>query len=189
MSKAILTLLTIAAATWACGRQPLIAWPDAGPGAECGCAGLGGQSVDVGVDVGGVGGSTGTSDAAISGTGGTVFVRVPDGGFSPIIRDSGILNGILDAPRDSLLGMLFCGPEVRLGVPCSVSDQVCVLGSLGGVCTCVGGMYLCPLDTSSGPGPCPQGAVTGGFCLSPLSLCLGGGANACFCSVGSYSCF
>ena len=189
MTKAILTLLTVTSAAlgFSCGRQPLVALPDAGPIAECGCGGEGGQVMDVGL--GGHTGTGGTGTGGISGTGGTVFVRVPDGGFSSLIGDSGIMNRILDAPRDGLFGMLFCSPEVRLGVPCSVSGEVCVLGSLGGICTCVGGLYMCPLDTSSGPALCPQGAVTGGTCLSPLSLCMGGGANACFCSIGSYYCF
>ena len=105
-----------------------------------------------------------------------------------MLGDSGIIGGILDAPRDSLLGMIFCGPEAKLGVPCARDGEVCVLGSLGGACTCMRGIYICPVDTTNGPAPCPEGVKTGSPCLSPLSVCIGNGANACLCMLPNYFC-
>jgi hypothetical protein len=136
-------------------------------------------------------GSGGESGAAggSGGAGGTVFLRLPDGGLSALIGDSGILGGILDAPRDSLLGQIICGPEAKLGAACANDAPGCLLPSLGGVCACVGGMYLCPNNTSAGPAACPKGSATGSRCTSLMSVCIGGGANACLCGVGTYTCF
>ena len=130
----------------------------------------------------GNGGSTG------GGTPGVVL-RLPDGGLAAFLGDSGILGGILDAPRDSLVGQIICGPEARLGAPCSTGVLGCVLPSLGGACACANGTYICPLNTKDGPAACPSGAKTGARCISPLSTCIGGGANACVCGVGTYTCF
>jgi hypothetical protein len=113
---------------------------------------------------------------------------LPDGGISALIGDSGILGGILDAPRDSLLGQTICGPEAKLGAPCSTETPGCVLPSLGGACACLGGTYVCPINTAQGPTACPKGAATGVGCLSIMSVCIGGGANACICA-GTYTCF
>ena len=157
----------------ACGREPLTVPDD--------LAGEGGA----GSAPGGKGGKGG---AGGGGAGGTVVVRLPDGGISALLGDSGILNGILDAPRDSMLGQLICGPEARLGAKCTTDSQPCLLPSLGGACACVSETYVCPFDTTSGPQPCPSGAATGGGCLSPLAVCIGGGANACIC-LGTYTCF
>lgn len=158
----------------ACGRDPMVA-----PGEDLGQGGaLGGN--------GGQGGTNGGAGGA-GGAGGTVLVRLPDGGISALLGDSGILNGILDAPRDSMLGRLICGPEAKLGAKCARDTQPCLLPSLGGACTCVSGTYVCPFDTTSEPQPCPSGAATGGSCLSPLAVCIGGGANACIC-LGTYTC-
>jgi hypothetical protein len=164
MAKKALALASVALALLgsACGRQPL--------GVPPGSGGQSGQS----------GGSGGAG-------GGRVIWQLPDGGLSALIGDSGILGGILDAPRDSLLGQLICGPEVRLLAPCSPNTPPCLLPSAGGICACTNGNYLCPLNTTDGPLPCPPGATTGSPCLSPLSFCIGGGANACMC-IGTYTC-
>lgn len=169
MRKAILARLAVISMTLAgaCGRQPLLVWPDAG------CA-QSGQP-----DGGGGGGEAGGS---------TVLVQLPDGGLPSLLRDSGIVGGIMDAPRDSLLGRVVCGPEAKLGAPCSVDGQVCVLPSLGGACLCMNGITICPLDPSSGPTACPPTAQTGAPCFSPLSVCIGGGANACICRGLDYLC-
>lgn len=134
----------------------------------------------------GTGGRTGTG-----GNGGqTGFViPLPDGGLSLLLGDGGLLAGILDAPRDNVLGRIICGPEVRLGGACSTSDVGCLLPSLGGACACVSGFYLCPTNTAAGPTTCPAGAVTGSSCLTLLSTCIGGSANACVCGLGTYTCF
>jgi len=153
----------LAVCVGACGREPLIV-PE----------GSGGQS--------GAGGGSG-------GAGGTVIVQLPDGGISSLLGDSGVLGGILDAPRDSLLGQVICAPEVKLGATCSDDTPGCLLPSLGGACLCMNGNYLCPLNTAAGPQACPNGAATGSPCISPLSVCIGGGANACICGLGSYTCF
>jgi hypothetical protein len=160
----------------ACGRDPL-AVPDD-------MAGQGGT----GVPTTGKGGAGGVAGGGGGGAGGTVVVRLPDGGISALLGDSGILNGIMDAPRDSMLGQIICPPEARLGAKCSAGSPPCLLPSLGGACTCVSETYVCPFDTTSGPQPCPSGAATGGSCLSPLAVCIGGGANACIC-LGTYTCF
>ena len=135
----------------------------------------------------GSGGTSGSASGA-GGTGGTVFLRLPDGGISSILGDSGILGGILDAPRDSLLGQIVCGPEAQFGASCSTETPGCLLPSLGGACACIGGMYLCPTNTAQGPTACPKGAATGVRCTSMLSVCIGGAANACICA-GTYTCF
>jgi hypothetical protein len=132
----------------------------------------------------GQGGAAGTG-----GAGGTVILRLPDGGLSGILGDGGVLGGILDAPRDSLLGQVFCGPEARLGAKCGSDVPGCLLPSLGGACACINGTYLCPLNPAAGPQACPTGAATGKSCMSPLSVCIGGAANACICGLGSYTCF
>ena len=164
-----------------------------------GTGGGGGADVAIVIGTGGSGGLVGTGGGGAVGGGGTrttsgtggipVFIELPDGGLAALLGDSGILNIILDAPRDGLLGQLLCGPEAKLGAPCSADNQICVLPSLGGGCLCVSGTYLCPFDTTSGPTTCPLGAQTGGRCLSPLTVCIGGGANACLCGLGSYTCF
>jgi len=136
----------------------------------------------------GSGGATGSVSGS-GGSGGTVFLRLPDGGLSSFLGDSGILGGILDAPRDSLLGQMVCGPEAKIGAPCSTETPGCLLPSLGGACACISGMYLCPNNPSQGPTACPKGAATGKVCTSLLSVCVGGGANACICGVGTYTCF
>jgi hypothetical protein len=166
MGKKNFALLAFAMAIFAgaCGRDPLLV--SSSPGGQ---AGSGGGS-------GGAGG-------------GTVILHLPDGGISALIGDSGILGGILDAPRDSLIGQVICGPEAQIGAKCSTDSLGCLLPSLGGACACVSGTYLCPLNTSAGPQTCPQNAATGKSCISPLSVCVGGGANACICGLGSYTCF
>jgi hypothetical protein len=136
----------------------------------------------------GSGGESG-SFSGTGGTGGTVFLRLPDGGISSLLGDSGILGGILDAPRDSLLGQIVCGSEARLGASCSTETPGCLLPSLGGACVCIGGTYLCPNNPAQGPTACPKGAATGVSCSSMLSVCIGGGANACICGIGTYTCF
>jgi hypothetical protein len=178
MTKTILvaTAIVLAAPLGACGRQPLTvpASTDAGPDAS-GVTSSGGA--------GGRGGGAG-------GAGGNlVILRLPDGGLAALLGDSGVLGGILDAPRDSLIGQVFCGPEARLGATCSNDAPGCILPSLGGGCLCVNGYYLCPLNPNQGPTACPAGAATGTLCLSPLSVCIGGGANACICGLGSFTCF
>lgn len=179
MTKTILaaTALALAASTGACGRQPLTTpvAPDAGPVATGGVTSSGGAT--------GRGGGSG-------GAGGNlVILRLPDGGLSALLGDSGVLGGILDAPRDSLIGQVFCAPEAKLGAACSNDTPGCILPSLGGGCLCVNGNYLCPLNPNQGPTACPPGAASGTLCLSPLSVCIGGGANACICGLGSFTCF
>jgi hypothetical protein len=190
--------------TASCGRSPLEV-PDAatagdGPvragGGGFGAGGRGGFSTGGKggvIGAGGIGGFAGRG-----GSGGTVVLRLPDGGLPallgdgglpPLVGDGGLLNGILDGPRDSFVGQVLCGPEVRLGAPCSASALGCLLPSLGGACACVGGAYLCPTNTNAAPAPCPKGAATGDRCTSPLSTCIGGGATACICGLGSYTCF
>jgi hypothetical protein len=117
----------------------------------------------------------GGGDAARFPTLGGLGIRLPDGGLAVLLGDGG-------------LGQLLCGPEVRLGAPCSSDLPACVLSSLGGLCACVSGTYLCPLNTKAGPLPCPPGAATGAGCLSPLSTCMGGSAAACLCGLGTYLC-
>jgi hypothetical protein len=165
MSKANLAILSLALAivAGACGRQPLMA--------------AGGQEGGRSGGRGGAGGSI------------PVIVQLPDGGLPALLGDSGIMAGILDAPRDSLLGQLICGPEARFGASCSPETLPCLLPSLGGACVCINGTYLCPLNPEQGPTACPKQASTGAACISPLSVCIGGGANACICGLGSYTCF
>ena len=153
------TAAALAVLALACGRQPLTV-----------SSGSGGQS------------------GASGGSGGTVLIHLPDAGLAGLLGDSGILGGILDAPRDSLLGQIICGPEAKLGASCQADVPGCLLPSLGGLCYCASGMYICPLDPSKGPTACPAGAATGGRCISPLSVCIGDGANACIC-LGTYTCF
>jgi len=136
----------------------------------------------------GSGGASGSTSGS-GGTGGTVFLRLPDGGIASLLGDSGILGGILDAPRDSLLGQIFCGPEATFGASCSAETSGCLLPSLGGACACISGTYLCPTNPAQGPTACPNGAATGARCTSTLSVCIGGGANACICGIGTYTCF
>ena len=116
-----------------------------------------------------------------AGFGGGLGFQVPDGGLGFL------LGGILDAPRDNPLGQLLCGPEVHMGASCSSGVPGCVLPSLGGLCLCTSGVYVCPLNT----GPiqaCPRGAATGTKCNSPLSTCLGGSGVGCVCELGTYAC-
>jgi len=98
----------------------------------------------------GADGSRGVGDSPGSGGRGGIGFPFPDGGLG------GLLGGILDAPRDNLVGLIVCGPEVRLGASCSSNVLGCVLPSLGGICLCTSGFYVCPLNT----GPlqdCPRG--------------------------------
>lgn len=174
MSELGLRALVLAAAILgvACGRAPLDV-----PADSTGQGGAGGKR--------GPGGHAGVPGG---GAGGSVFVRLPDGGIASLLGDSGILGGITDAPRDSLLGQMICGPGVRFGAPCVTSSIPCLLPSLGGACLCVGGSYLCPLDPTAAPQPCPAGAATGAACFSLMSVCVGGGANGCLC-MDTYTCF
>jgi hypothetical protein len=167
--------MVLVVAAGACGRVALLSSPDAD--GEGGVVGSSGHS-----------GSGGRGGGGAAGSGGTVLLRLPDGGISALLGDSGILGGILDAPRDSMLGQILCGPEVKLGARCSTDTTPCLLPSLGGACTCVSGNYLCPFDSTSGPQACPSAAKTGASCSSPLAVCIGGGANACLCA-GTYICF
>ncbi len=114
---------------------------------------------------GGAGGATG---------GGGFGFPLPDGGIAALLGDGGV-------------GQLICGPEVRLGAPCSAGVPICVLSSLGGVCACLSGTYLCPASTAPAS-PCPPGAANGVSCRSPLSICIGGVAAACICGLGTYTC-
>jgi len=143
--------------------------------------------------------------ADVAGSGG-VFV-LPDGGLLALIEgnsilggildsgilggilDSGTLGGIMDASRDGLIGQAICDSKVKTGDACSsATTPGCVLSNLGGLCACLNGAYLCPANTSQSPQPCPATAATGTTCLSPLSTCIGGSANACICGLGSYIC-
>jgi hypothetical protein len=170
MSNKLLAQMLFAAAlvVASCGRDGLAvsAGRDASP--------------DQAKDAGGsrdVGGSPGFG----GGRGGGLGFQFPDGGLG------GLLGGILDAPRDNLLGQLLCGPEVRMGASCSSNVLGCVLPSFGGLCLCTSGVYVCPLNT----GPlqdCPRGAATGTKCISPLSACLGGSGVGCICELGTYAC-
>ena len=169
MGKKSLAQLAVALAVLAggCGREPLMV-------------------------PAGSGGHPGGGGSGAGGAGGTVILQLPDGGISSLFGDSGILGGILDAPRDSLLGQVICDPEAKLGAACSNAMPGCLLPSLGGACACINGNYLCPLNTAAGPQACPKGAATGSTCISPLSVCIGGGANACLCGgLGGlvYTCF
>jgi hypothetical protein len=193
MCKGIFALLAVISMTviGACGRQPLETLPGAGgQGGQSGHTGHFGTGGTIGI---GTGGTTGTGGipgtGGITGSGGSTSIfQLPDGGLPALLGDSGLIGGIMDAPRDSLIGQLFCGSEARLGAPCSVDGQMCVLPRMGGACLCVGGTYLCPLDPSSGPTACPPNAVTGAPCYSPLAVCIGGGANACICRGLDYLC-
>jgi hypothetical protein len=131
-------------------------------------------------------------DAGLSGLLGDAGIRlppVPDGGLSELLGDSGIIGGIMDAQRDGLIGLLVCGPEAKLGAACSTASTGCVLPSLGGACLCLNGVYLCPTSTTNGPSVCPAGATTGARCTAPLTTCTGGGATACLCGLGTYTCY
>jgi hypothetical protein len=105
---------------------------------------------------------------------GTLVALLPDGGLAALLGDGG-------------LAQIVCGPKVRLGTPCSDTTPACVLSSLGGICACVSGSYVCPLNTGA-PKPCPPGAATGTSCMSPLSTCFGGSTNGCLCGLGTYTC-
>ena len=118
------------------------------------------------------------------GAGGITFV-IPDADIGSLLRDGG-LNGILDAPRDSIVGQIICGPEVKLGASCSGTSQACVLPNLGGVCLCQNGTYLCPTNTTGTPAACPSSALSGGSCAAMMSTCIGD-SYACLC-VLSYVC-
>ena len=182
-------VIALAAFGTACGRVGLLPAKDSGaPSGSLGGSG--------GSGAGGSGGSgpAGARDAgadgkANSGGAGGFVLPLPDGGLSVLFGDGGLLAGILDAPRDSLLGQIICGPEAKLGAPCSSAGVPgCILPSLGGVCACLNGSYVCPLGTGA-PQTCPQGAETGSSCISPLSTCIGGAVNGCICGVGTYTCF
>jgi hypothetical protein len=130
----------------------------------------GGMMVNLGS--GGAGGKSG-------GAGGFAF-SLPDGGLSSLFGGGGLISG-------GLAGMIVCGPEAKLGAKCSGDVPGCLLPSLGGVCVCISGTYLCPQNTTAGPTACPPGAATGKTCTSPLSACVGGAAG-CICGPGTYFC-
>jgi hypothetical protein len=168
--------------------------PDGGLGALLGDAGLAGL-------VGGLLGDGGLAallgDAGLTGLLGDAPLSLPDGGLgsflgdaslTSLLDDSGIVNGILDAPRDSVVGQIICGNEVKLGAACSTDSLGCVLPSGGGACACLGGIYICPASTTAGPQTCPADAVNGGKCTTPMALCTGAGTKACFCVLGTYVC-
>jgi hypothetical protein len=135
-----------------------------------------GGGLMVNLNSGGGGGAGGNS----GGAGGFAF-SLPDGGLSALFGDGGLLSG-------GLAGQIVCGPEAKLGAKCSGGAPGCVLPSLGGVCVCLSGNYLCPANPAVGPTLCPAGATTGKSCVSPLSTCLGGGGAGCICGVGTYVC-
>jgi len=187
-------------------------------GASCTRSGLtspadSGTQIDASMDSSGAGDAK-DGAADVAGSGG-VFV-LPDGGLLALIEgngilggildsgilggildsgtlggilDSGILGGIMDASRDGLIGQAICDSNVKTGDACSSATTLgCVLSNLGGLCACLNGAYLCPANTSQSPQPCPATAATGTTCLSLLSTCIGGSANACICGLGSYIC-
>jgi len=163
----------------------VIRLPDGGLAGLLGDGGLAGLLGDGGL-------SSLLGDAGLSGLladAGIVLPPLPDGGLSELIGDSGIVGGIMDAQRDGLVGQVFCGPEVKVGAACSTASTGCILPSLGGACLCLAGVYLCPTSTSSGPSVCPTGVATGARCTAPLTTCAGGGAAACFCGLGTYTCY
>ncbi len=197
----------------ACGRNAMLLdgqgdaaaqHPGSG-GALHGTGGAGGGAAGVtSIASGGIIGTGGLSarggaggSSVGGGSGGIIVIRIPDGGLPSLpdgglpalLGDSGLLNGILDAPRDSVLGQVICGSEAKLGAPCPTTSQGCVLPSLGGACLCANGIYLCPANTTAGPQTCPTGATTGAACTAPLTTCVGGGAAACICGLGTYTCF
>jgi hypothetical protein len=193
-SLAWLSAAVMMSAFLACGRQPLTASsPDSSPGTFD--SGVRDGAKDIGNATGGTGGATGGTGGAAIGTGGQTgaggigfpFV-LPDGGLSALLGDSGLINGILDAPRDSLLGQIICPPEIKLGDPCSATSLIpgCMLPNLGGACYCLNGFYLCPSNAAP-LGPCPQGAATAAACSAPLTTCLTA-TGACVCLLGTYSC-
>lgn len=116
---------------------------------------------------------SGTNRTGIPGIGAVVRM-LPDGGLATLLGDGGLAD-------------MVCGPNVKLGKKCSSDAPACVLSSLGGVCVCASGSYLCPYDTTSGPKPCPAGVATGGPCLSPLSTCIAPN-TACLCGTGTFTC-
>jgi hypothetical protein len=116
---------------------------------------------------------SGTGRTGVPGIGAVVRM-LPDGGLASLLGDGELAD-------------LVCGPNVKLGKPCSSDAAACVLSNLGGVCVCSSGSYLCPYDTTSGPKPCPAKVETGSPCLSPLSICIAAN-TACLCGVGSYTC-
>lgn len=113
---------------------------------------------------------------------------LPDGGLAALLGDGGLMNGLLDAPRDSVIGQIICGKEVKLGAACSSDSPGCVLASLGGVCACVAGIYVCPTSTTAGPLTCPGDAVNGGRCTTPMATCTGAGNRLCLCALSTYVC-
>jgi hypothetical protein len=144
-------------------------------------------------DPGGQGGAL-AKDAGAGGAGGGFSLRVPDGGFR---LDA--LGGLLDALGNSPLSRLVCGKDVQSGAACTPAEagiSACVLSNLRGICNCTPllgrGFWVCPTLTSGDGGAalpsCPSGAATGGPCPTPLATCLGGGAVACLCGLGTYTC-
>jgi hypothetical protein len=205
MRKQLLAQLlfgTLAVLALGCGDVPMK--PGHGTGGRTGTGpGAGGATGTMPGFGGAAGGAIGHGGAlgsggvlASGGTGGTFVFSLPDGGFPPLpdgglvalLGDSGIIGGILDAPRDSLLGQIICGPEAKVAAPCATGSQACVLPSLGGACLCVSGIYLCPADTTSGPQTCPANAATGVACSLVLTTCTNASV-ACICGLGTYSCF
>lgn len=121
---------------------------------------------------GGAGGSPGVGGSPGFGGAGGSLIQLPTG-LGALLGDSPVI----------------CGPEARLGAPCSSGGVPgCLLPSLGGVCACVAGTYVCPLNTTAAPSQCPAGAATGTSCTSPLSTCVGGSGVGCICGVGTYVC-
>lgn len=133
-------------------------------------SGCGRESNAVPVDTGT---QAGGQNGGIPGIG-TVVRLLPDGGLAALLGDGG-------------LGALVCGAQVRLGGECSADMPACVLSSLGGVCACISGAYLCPANTTSGPKSCPAAVATGTPCTSPLSICIAA-STACLCGLGTYTC-
>jgi hypothetical protein len=160
-------------------------------GAACTRSGLtspadSGVHIDTALDSSGSGGVSGATG---SGGAWSIKIQLPDGGLSAIFGDGGLWAEILDASRDNLLGQVLCDSKVKSGDTCSSTTTIgCLLPSLGGACACLNGTYLCPANTSQSPQPCPAGAATGTTCLSLLSTCIGGSANACICGLGTYTC-
>jgi hypothetical protein len=210
-----ITLVHVAAAVAllgaSCMRSALLAPADSVTRTDAlpDSSGAGGTRTDALPDSSGAGGTKGDTADAVGSDGARdgVVVR-SDGGLSDLIGgnrtlggildsgilggllDAGILGGITDASRSGLLSQAICDSKVKTGDACSsATTPGCILSNLGGLCACLNGAYLCPLNTSQSPQPCPAAAATGTTCLSPLSTCIGGSTTACICGLGSYTCF
>jgi hypothetical protein len=184
MRKQLVTpaVLAVLLAAVSCTRDGLLVYPRNENDASLPGGAGGSQGGPPGT--GGVLGSAGGRGGLPGLGGGGVSFQIPDAGLAALLGDGGLLGGLLDS---GVLSQALCGPEVRLGASCSGAIPACLLPSLGGVCACVSGTYLCPLSTAA-PKPCPPGAATGGVCLSPLSTCTNGTTGGCFCGMGTYTC-